>query len=566
MQAFLKAADVLSVKELEEALRVLQERVRASRALMRNSENETQANSGNEVSSSPDKAFSAISEDSSELPSNSANESPANSNNAGNEVPSISDNPSNESLVNLDNAFPLIPEVEKLFLTLNTDKKRKGIKNALSSFFIPNFAGGWYVKDPRLVDCQTSPPNYEQKLRRILSQRSMAMEYDFWERENFKTSRVDSISQDVAVAADPGHIAEFVESNFEIDDANTATHGIKHGIRLLVFERIYGVTGTSAIFMFIFTTFRSVKYESFPTLKHRLLEEEFWKEVVKHASSSLIQSQEQYDGKSHYLVIFPPALTSFQESIRMWKRHQACSGTDYPWRKRQRETSTISYYLSPQTPSTSHGRPTTSNIAQQYNSPTPATEPADTSNDFAPFQQPIPGPSNTHTSNSSWSLPQAGRTDSQNHALVFNASYEPVPRLDQPVWQQPPNYMGNHSTQTAMNGDGNHQLLSQFEPDTISACVYPQYTLPIDTMASSSFPHFLLESIGPDGYLEHTETPIDITVPSEFPLSTPETAMQHTTNNNRGTDTQSTFAHQGYTSIFNPIADGNAWCSDSVAV
>ncbi|KAJ6095240.1 hypothetical protein N7486_005986 [Penicillium sp. IBT 16267x] len=549
IEAFLKAADVLSVIELEEALRVLQEKVRASRALIKNSEsglptisengnefpsnshNGSPANSGNELPSNSDNGSSAILDNGNVFPSNSNDESPANSSNAfpsnsDNGPPAISDNgspvnSSNGSPANSDNALSPIPEVEKLFQTLDIEKTREGIKEFLSSSPLPDFARGWFAKDPRLVDCKRSPPNYEENLRRALSQRSMASEYDTWEREKFATSRVDSVSRNVANIKDSGHITEFVEfKGYEEDDINTATHGIKHDIRLLVFERMYGVPGTSAIFMFISTCFRSVKYESYSTLKHRLLGEEFWKDFVEKASDRLIQCQEQYD-------------------VRWVTKSRG--------RKRQREASPASYYFSPQTPSTITGRP---NIEQQVNNQTPDIEPVDTPNDFTPFQQPILGPSNTHTSNGSWSLPQVGRTDIENHALMFNASYESVSCLNQPIWrQQPSNYMGNQTTQTATNGAGNS------EPDTISPCVYPQY-IPIDTMESSTFPYFLPQSIGAEDYLEYVEPPRDTMVPSNFPRLTPESATQYTINDNRETDTQSTFARQDDTSSFIPRANG----------
>ncbi|KAJ5925842.1 hypothetical protein N7454_007352 [Penicillium verhagenii] len=151
--------------------------------------------------------------------------------------------------------------IDQLFEALSREKE-----TILSSLRGPeyDFLNGWFDEDPRIIDISLTTPtsNPEGKLRRGLSQRSLAKEYDQWEREKFKTSRLDEISEDPKRSCKSrrsGHISDFVKAH-QFKDENTAMHGIKHGLRLLVFESIYGVAGISAILIFLYGSFRSVNY------------------------------------------------------------------------------------------------------------------------------------------------------------------------------------------------------------------------------------------------------------------------------------------------------------------
>jgi len=156
-------------------------------------------------------------------------------------------------------------------------------------------------EDPRVIDLRLSSSrntSFDVKFRRGLSQRSLAAEYNEWEKATFNTSRIFELSQDPEKSDDrKGHIDDFLQDNtHRFKDQNSTRHGIKHGIRLLVFETIYGHVGVSAILILVYSAFRSVQYKEHFFMK-RSLEGTDWESLAKDKSSWLVQCQKQYDGK-----------------------------------------------------------------------------------------------------------------------------------------------------------------------------------------------------------------------------------------------------------------------------
>lgn len=193
-----------------------------------------------------------------------------------------------------------------LCLHLDNEKRAKRIRDYLSSSDHDPLSGmhDWTKEDPRVIDLRlgSSPsPSFDVKFRRGLSQRSLATEFNQWEKANFQSSRVLELSQNPATSDDrSGHIDGFLQANaLRFQDKSTTRNGIKHGIRLLVFESIYGHVGVSAILMLVYTAFRSVKYREYSIMKEYL---EKWKSLARGKSSWLTQCQENYDGKSPYTM------------------------------------------------------------------------------------------------------------------------------------------------------------------------------------------------------------------------------------------------------------------------
>ncbi|KAI3096024.1 hypothetical protein CBS147333_9660 [Penicillium roqueforti] len=213
-----------------------------------------------------------------------------------------------------------------LSLILNDEKKSTKILDYLSPSGYNPIDGGnfdWTEEDPRVVDLRLgSSPNqsFDVKFRRGLSQRSLATEYDGWEKENFHTSRIYDLAQDPSTSDDrKGHMEQFLEVNaHRFQDRNTTLHGLKHGIRLLVFESICGYAGVSSILMLVYSAFRSVKYLDFHPLKE-YFKSSAWCSLASEKSSWLVQCQERYD-----------------EKIRLWQEHQAEWRATCEGRKRQR--------------------------------------------------------------------------------------------------------------------------------------------------------------------------------------------------------------------------------------
>lgn len=193
-----------------------------------------------------------------------------------------------------------------LLLVLENGKRSKKIWDYLSTPGRDPVNGSelfdWTEEDPRVIDLRlssSSNPSFDVKFRRGLSQRSLAAEYDEWEKATFNTSRILELSQNPAISDHrKGHIDHYLQVNIHrFKDQKSTRHGIKHGIRLLVFETIYGHVGISAILILVYSAFRSVKYKEHFWMK-RSLEDTAWESLAKDKSSWLTQCQGQYDGKS----------------------------------------------------------------------------------------------------------------------------------------------------------------------------------------------------------------------------------------------------------------------------
>lgn len=198
-------------------------------------------------------------------------------------------------------------EVRELLQALADSKRSKKIVDYLSSSASDPVNGSrddWTQEDPRVVDIVlcSGTRSLDASFRRGLGQRSLAMEYEKWEEKTFKTSRVTELHRDPSAAEDHnGHINQFIEANsLRFKDKNTTLHGIKHGIRLLVFERTYEHVGVSAILILVYSRFRKVKYKHHFLLKQLLQGFPLWDSLARNKSSWLVQCQGRYDGKVPY--------------------------------------------------------------------------------------------------------------------------------------------------------------------------------------------------------------------------------------------------------------------------
>ena len=194
-------------------------------------------------------------------------------------------------------------DAQKLMDALHGARRSEKVFKYLSSGRDPLAQNGddWVQEDPRVVDIRLCNRgcSLDACFRRGLGQRSLAIEFDEWEREVFGTSRVSGHSLDPeAIDDNSGLINRFLAQNaISFKNKESASHGIRDGIRLLVFERIYGHVGVSAILILLFTLFRDVKYGSFVALKHLLRKSGAWHDLAKDKSSWLTACQIRYDGK-----------------------------------------------------------------------------------------------------------------------------------------------------------------------------------------------------------------------------------------------------------------------------
>ena len=158
------------------------------------------------------------------------------------------------------------------------------------------------IEDPRVVDLQFAegPRSQTAKFRRILSERSLASEFREWEFQKHRSSRVEELVRDHTYSQEKrnGHISEYLQCNTHRFINQRATrNGIEYGIKLLVFEKLVGTSGISAIFSFGHHKFRVLKYEELASLREMVDRSEWIKELAQRKAAWLDGCQIQYDGR-----------------------------------------------------------------------------------------------------------------------------------------------------------------------------------------------------------------------------------------------------------------------------
>lgn len=183
------------------------------------------------------------------------------------------------------------------------NKAQEKIRKYLSKSEITATEGksSWTQEDPRIVDLQMGKKETSSnlKFRKVLSQRSLAEEYDRWELETYRTSRINQLVGDLSDSKEraDGHIKEYVDANtHRFKNSDLAQHGIHCGIRLLVFERLLGEPGSSAILCFSFHRFRLIKFPELACLGQQVRETAWIWSLAKAKSDWLGRCQSYYDG------------------------------------------------------------------------------------------------------------------------------------------------------------------------------------------------------------------------------------------------------------------------------
>jgi len=126
----------------------------------------------------------------------------------------------------------------------------------------------------------------------------LASEFGDWELQVHGSKRVEELVMDHTYAQEKtnGHIKEYLKCNTDrfIDQSLTGK-GIVHGIKLLVFEKMVGTSGISAILSFGNTKFRAVKYGDLASLR-KMVEKSEWIRALAHEKAAwLDKCQTQYD-------------------------------------------------------------------------------------------------------------------------------------------------------------------------------------------------------------------------------------------------------------------------------
>lgn len=161
------------------------------------------------------------------------------------------------------------------------------------------------------------------QLRRILSQRSLALEYDVWDRQHNGISSLDRRKEALNGNETPRtHPRTLLPDRFLVrfsqDHLGSVKKAIKHGIKLLYFESILrdvGGAGFTSILIWRYTDWRRLKYKHLGQLAKAFRNQAHMKDFAEQSADWLLQWQIKYDGMSPMLV--SSTLTSVQNGVKV---------------------------------------------------------------------------------------------------------------------------------------------------------------------------------------------------------------------------------------------------------
>ncbi|KAI4209057.1 MAG: hypothetical protein LQ351_007978 [Letrouitia transgressa] len=154
----------------------------------------------------------------------------------------------------------------------------------------------WVDDDPRVVDIQiaNSDSTLVQRFRRGLSQRSLALQFDSWEKTTYQKSTIDERMKDLRFKHRV--IKQFLDCS-HIKDKDIAHMGIRHGIKLLICERLLGGAGYTAILIFKYRDMHYLRYEHLHEFVHAIQSSKAIVEVANQQAQLLNQYQSDYEGR-----------------------------------------------------------------------------------------------------------------------------------------------------------------------------------------------------------------------------------------------------------------------------
>ena len=156
-------------------------------------------------------------------------------------------------------------------------------------------------EDPRVFDLQVNRKSLEVRFRKGLSQISLASAYSIWEgdQESRRETTVHALVQDLYALEKRKRLSikEFLDANAGfIKNQRVALDGIKHGIKCLVFQELFGSSGILAILSFVYHHFRSVNFEELQALRNTLVTVNWVVDLAKEKTPWYEACRRAYEG------------------------------------------------------------------------------------------------------------------------------------------------------------------------------------------------------------------------------------------------------------------------------
>ena len=204
-------------------------------------------------------------------------------------------------------------DVTKLLQSL--DKESTAIETYLSKTPV-NAVGEpeWKDEDVRVLDLKFSESGSESmqvRFRKTLSRRSLAVQFDDWERKENGSSTIHESAKNTSNTdwKSKSHVPKYLQQAIGIKDLKTATTGIRFGVKFLIIEqKLSHLQSTtqkyagirpqviSAILGFAAWRLRNMKVQLFDTLVQKIVETSWIMKLVTDKEEWFEKCQKFYDG------------------------------------------------------------------------------------------------------------------------------------------------------------------------------------------------------------------------------------------------------------------------------
>jgi hypothetical protein len=155
----------------------------------------------------------------------------------------------------------------------------------------------WTAQDPRLVDIDLAERRTSEtgKFRAWLGRYSLTEDYLTWAECNYQLPRKAFLVLDEKGADNrgQGHITEYVSlSGLPSEKTHKA---IRHGLKYVSFEHVYGNPGVSVFLCHIFSAFRDLPYSQFKSLDKKIRESVEWSNLAIRKATWLSRCRSIYN-------------------------------------------------------------------------------------------------------------------------------------------------------------------------------------------------------------------------------------------------------------------------------
>ncbi|KAL6716968.1 hypothetical protein ACLMJK_004881 [Lecanora helva] len=191
------------------------------------------------------------------------------------------------------------------------DKNKKKIKQYFLSLMSAENGAGYALKsqdedeDPYIVDqtvsCGNNGHDFDP-LRRVLSSKFLAHEYDRWQHRHYGVSKIEDLlhTGKTRHSRPSGSIPEFVQEYNKKKNVKVAAESVRRGIKLVLLEKIVkvGHSMVSALVAYCWTHFRDLRYDEIKKLAAAIEKKDWIMKFAAQYSAWFEDCQKQHDAQA----------------------------------------------------------------------------------------------------------------------------------------------------------------------------------------------------------------------------------------------------------------------------